>query len=52
MWTECSRTCGGGKRARMRTCKIIDGADFAECTGPLREVKDCNANPCPGDFTL
>ena len=50
-WTECSRTCGGGKRARERACIIPDGQDLVKCTGELRQVRDCNNDPCPGDFT-
>ena len=51
-WTECSRTCGGGKRARERACIIPDGQDRVACTGDLRQVEDCNNDPCPGDFTV
>ena len=49
-WSECSKTCHRGKQARLRTCSIPDGADFMECTGFLREVRDCNVNvSCTGD---
>lgn len=49
-WTECSRSCGGGRQARVRECIIPPGADEADCTGFLREVQDCNTNHCPGEF--
>lgn len=49
-WTECSRSCGEGKQARVRECVIPPGSDIVECTGLLREVQGCNTNPCPGEF--
>ena len=51
-WTECSRTCGGGARARRRTCKILDGAFQVACTGRLVDTEDCNTNPCPSNYQL
>ena len=49
-WSECSKTCHRGKQARVRTCSIPDGADFMECIGFLREVRDCNVNvSCTGN---
>ena len=49
-WSECSKTCHRGKQARMRTCSIPDGADYAQCCGAVREVRDCNVNvPCTGN---
>ena len=50
-WTECSTTCGGGKQARQRTCKIPEGADAVNCVGVLKEVRECNNNPCPGELS-
>ena len=46
-WTECSRTCGGGKRARIRQC-CDEEVDFLECTGNVREIRSCQTLPCPG----
>lgn len=47
-WTECSATCGGGRRARERICKINDNAVYVECTGDLLDIENCNTQPCPG----
>lgn len=47
-WTECSRTCGGGRQARERRCRVTEEGDYIDCTGALRQIRDCNTNPCPG----
>lgn len=47
-WTECSRTCGGGRQARARKCRVNEEGDYMDCTGSLREIRDCQTNPCPG----
>ena len=49
-WTECSRTCGGGRQGRSRTCVIGPDAEFVQCTGPLLDARNCNAQPCPGIY--
>ena len=38
---ECSATCGGGMRTKIR--KYIDG-----CPGDQKVNEECNINPCPG----
>lgn len=38
-WTGCSRSCGGGRRKRLRECGVERTAD---CTGPNQEEQDCN----------
>ena len=47
-WTECSVTCGGGRRARKRECNVDSSDGFVRCTGELMQVEDCNTDPCPG----
>ena len=49
-WTECSRTCGPGKKARTRTCKVAPDGTYVECTGPLLQIEDCNLRECPGIY--
>lgn len=49
-WTKCSKTCGGGVRARYRSC--TNPAPFGKgkiCTrfGEPRAVEQCNTEKCP-----
>ncbi|CAI8000133.1 A disintegrin and metalloproteinase with thrombospondin motifs adt-2, partial [Geodia barretti] len=46
-WTQCTATCGGGRRARKRECIIDVSAGSVECTGTLLEAQDCNTQKCP-----
>ena len=48
LWSECSRSCGGGRQSRMREC-LTEGAAKLNCTGDVVELKDCNTHPCPGE---
>jgi hypothetical protein len=48
-WTECSVTCGQGRHARRRTCKILENAVEAFCTGQLVQTEFCQEAPCPID---
>lgn len=44
--TECSKTCGGGKIARSRSCvHYVPGVH--ECKGETSELLDCNTQTCP-----
>jgi hypothetical protein len=48
-WTKCSAKCGGGKQSRVRHMAVI-GNDYGEpCMGPPKEIRTCNAQPCPID---
>ena len=47
-WSECSTTCGGGKRQRARECahpQFRNGR--AVCDGPSMEDDSCNPERCP-----
>ena len=50
-WTQCSTTCGLGRRARRRECKILEDAEHVVCTGRILETQDCTQGPCPGITT-
>ena len=40
-WSSCSKTCGQGKRTRVRTCSIQ-----GKCHGQLEETLTCYNEPC------
>ena len=46
-WTECSRTCGGGRQSRVREC-LSNGRTTLNCTGSRVDVQTCNTQCCPG----
>ncbi|XP_072017026.1 SCO-spondin-like [Amphiura filiformis] len=41
-WSPCSSSCGGGTKARARTCSVSGG-----CSGSSTDSGDCNAQRCP-----
>ncbi|XP_020625289.1 coadhesin-like [Orbicella faveolata] len=55
-WSDCSVTCGGGKRKRSRTCTNPHpkhGGKNCDDLGPASESLECNPDPCPidGNYT-
>ena len=42
-WTTCTKSCGGGRSERQRSCT---GA--LTCSGVSVEERLCNSNSCPG----
>ncbi|XP_022809965.1 coadhesin-like, partial [Stylophora pistillata] len=47
-WSDCSATCGGGRRARSRKCdNPIPQYDGKNCVGPSLQTEDCNMKDCP-----
>ena len=48
-WTECSATCGGGKRRKFRQCVDHQGGlvDSSNCPGEETMSKTCNTQECP-----
>ncbi|KAM9493969.1 ADAMTS-like protein 5 isoform 1-T2 [Clarias gariepinus] len=46
VWSECSRSCGGGASIRRRTC-IYSNPVGGPCLGEPRQYKICNTKGCP-----
>ena len=44
-WSDCSQTCDGGQRTRVRDCR--KGRDYGECAGEDSQSETCNAQSCP-----
>ena len=42
-WSQCTRTCGGGKAERTRECDDNGGRD---CEGHATQTRDCNKDTC------
>ena len=52
-WGRCSKTCGGGKQARVRRpIRPTDAALSIYCEGGLTEIQDCSRYLCPGSYTI
>merc|ERR1712241_912573 len=45
-WTTCSRTCGGGMQARVRTVSIHAECNGADCAGEVTSSQVCNTEAC------
>merc|ERR1719495_1833813 len=48
-WGECTVTCGGGSKTRLRQVakEATDGGD--ECDGSTSHTTSCGSDPCPID---
>lgn len=52
---ECSKSCGGGKQTRSRTCtNPPPAAGGAECSklGSSTQSRECNNQNCPSEFSV
>ena len=56
-WSEfgpCDKSCGGGKKTRIRTCDNPlpkYGGDNCASLGEAVESSECNTHGCPGNST-
>ena len=48
VWSQCSKTCGGGIQARSRYVKRPAVGGGKNCTGEPKEERDCGKDSCPG----
>ena len=47
---SCDKTCGGGTRARTRSCTNPVPVNYGrDCNGPMTESQACNTKGCPVD---
>ncbi|XP_061197855.1 SCO-spondin-like isoform X2 [Saccostrea echinata] len=54
-WSQCSRSCGGGVKTRLRTCTNPSPQNGGKpCNGHFIESLNCNVYHCPvdGGFSL
>ena len=49
---ECSTTCGGGNRTKIRKEKVSSAYGGEECTGLSSITESCHVGECPGDKEL
>ncbi|XP_042370765.1 hemicentin-1 [Plectropomus leopardus] len=48
-WGECSASCGGGERTRVRLCNTPSPVNGGRpCPGDSSQLSRCNAQACPG----
>ncbi|XP_061680955.1 hemicentin-1 isoform X2 [Syngnathoides biaculeatus] len=48
-WGECSASCGGGERTRMRLCNGPSPSNGGRlCPGDSSQLSRCNIEACPG----
>ena len=46
-WTECSASCGGGIRTRVRACtNPAPENGGADCVGDSVKTQECNTHSC------
>lgn len=45
-FTECSRSCGGGRHSRMRECVTANAREL-DCVGLTIDIRPCNTFNCP-----
>lgn len=50
-YSECNKTCGGGRKYRYRTCtNPPPSGNGKKCKGKSRQSKKCNRNSCTGGY--
>lgn len=49
-WTQCSKSCGGGRRSRDRAVDIESQHGGIQCRGDTQVWEWCRTNPCAADY--
>ncbi|KAJ7986246.1 hypothetical protein DPEC_G00337960 [Dallia pectoralis] len=47
-WGDCSASCGGGERTRVRICNNPSASKGHPCPGDSTQLSRCNSQACPG----
>ncbi|XP_061739556.1 hemicentin-1 [Nerophis ophidion] len=48
-WGECSASCGGGEKTRVRLCNVPPPSHGGRlCPGDTSQISRCNIEACPG----
>ena len=47
-WSECSASCDGGQRDRIRLCE----GEVGDCTGEAGEKEPCNTEQCKSKYSF
>ena len=51
-WTDCSKSCGPGKKWSYRNCKGAKGGCREEKKQKQWRMKDCTSEKCPGECQM
>ena len=46
-WSDCTKSCGGGFRTRLRDVQQLPQNGGLECTGASTDLSVCNEHECP-----
>ena len=49
-WSSCSKSCGGGQMSRQKTVLRNETNGGVACSGPAKESRNCNTDPCSGKW--
>ena len=49
-WSQCSKSCGGGRKSRERACVDPIPNDPGKGCGNLTQVEECNTQECPSKY--
>ena len=49
VWSECTKTCGGGTRESVRRIEQEAANGGVPCVGEAKRTMECNTEACPGE---
>ncbi|WAR16334.1 AGRB2-like protein [Mya arenaria] len=51
-WSDCSQSCGKGKRSRYRSCDVLPPFTDGVCIGNDTDKEECVIQECPGEYVM